>query len=244
MAKQHARHQLTFSIMYLGPSQSVGPPRRLGPKSFLSKTIDKEIYLQALPSTSAKDKTPSSLQIKGPKQADALKKVELAVLRSQINAFPDELNEETRKDFALAENDKRKSLQDLQCKVLIKMEVLLKQHMVSRGEKILEYKIGGYDQGAYERFFRVEPANHMSKSQFITAMRVTFGQELCEFESVLSRLFESFDGDNSASMDWRSFLYVLSVLMMPALGGSELLRLGYALYCSVGSLDLDCAGPL
>jgi hypothetical protein len=64
----------------------------------------------------------------------------------------------------------------------------------------------------------------MSKSQFVTAVRLAFGDELSSFEGLLSRLFDSFDYHRADKMDWRAFLFLLSTLMQPYLIAQDVLR--------------------
>ena len=53
----------------------------------------------------------------------------------------------------------------------------------------------------------------MSKPQFITALRRSFGDHVLVKDSSLSRLYESFDYTNSDAVDWREFIYLLMVVM-------------------------------
>ena len=75
-----------------------------------------------------------------------------------------------------------------------------------------------------EKFFRVEPRPWMTKAQFITAMRRCFGEDLLKSEALASKLFDSFDLDQRDSMDWRSFLFLITILMQPLLPLDEHLR--------------------
>jgi hypothetical protein len=134
----------------------------------------------------------------------------------------------------------------------------------------------------------VEPARYMSKSQLTTALRRSFGNDVIASESSIGRLFDSFDFYRADQMDWRAFLYMLTMLMQPyylfdvlnklvecllvfhllnchdgvllvekglceydalrlvliLFFPSPLLRWAYAIYSSVGSLDLQCTDRL
>ncbi len=65
-----------------------------------------------------------------------------------------------------------------------------------------------------ERFFRVEPARHMSKAQFVVAMNRCFGEGYLKPEA-LGKLFDTFDVSILDQMDWRAFLYLLTICTMP-----------------------------
>lgn len=64
-----------------------------------------------------------------------------------------------------------------------------------------------------ETFFRVEPARYMTKAQFATAIRHCFANEIKV--NVVSHLFDSFDMNRCDEMEWRSFLYLLYLVMFP-----------------------------
>ena len=80
----------------------------------------------------------------------------------------------------------------------------------------------------------------MSKAQFVTGLRRCFGDELLKSESAASKLFDSFDFEMRDQMDWRTFLFLLLILMQPWMSYEEHLQWGYALYVSNGTLDLEC----
>lgn len=84
----------------------------------------------------------------------------------------------------------------------------------------------------------------MSKAQLLTALRLTFGNDLMKSEAVIGKLFDSFDFNHTDKMDWRGFLILFSILMQPLLSYEELIRLSYALYSSFGYLDLNCIDSL
>ena len=84
----------------------------------------------------------------------------------------------------------------------------------------------------------------MSKAQLSTALRRSFGDTVIKSSGAIGKLFDTFDFNRTDEMDWRAFLYMLTILMQPYLFCDALLRWGYAIYSSVGSLDLDCTEPL
>jgi hypothetical protein len=138
-------HSATFS-----PSKSSfdGKPPKYE-KGFVNALTDREIEQTTVLRNVMKDPTSSKLQIKGPKQAEALHFVEKRKLKAQISVFPEGLLEDARRNYILVQNDKRKSLQDFQCNILIKLEGILKDQMSSKGENIRKFHIGGHDGGTY-----------------------------------------------------------------------------------------------
>lgn len=64
----------------------------------------------------------------------------------------------------------------------------------------------------------------MSKAQLTTALRRSFGDTVIKSESAIGKLFDSFDFNRTDEMDWRAFLYMLSILMQPYLFCDSLLR--------------------
>jgi hypothetical protein len=129
-----------------------GPPARK-PPDILSRTVGRELLVAAQVREN-KDTISSALQIKGPKQAEALKSLEIKTLRSQISALSEELLENNRMGYLLEQNNKKKHLQDFQCTVLIKIEKLLKARIQECKEDVRKYRIGGQDRGTYGELVR------------------------------------------------------------------------------------------
>lgn len=75
-----------------------------------------------------------------------------------------------------------------------------------------------------ELFFRIQPGRAMTKAQLITALRRSFGDEIIKSKAAIGQLFDSFDFYRADEMDWRAFLYLLCLLMMPYLYCEDLLR--------------------
>lgn len=75
-----------------------------------------------------------------------------------------------------------------------------------------------------ERFFRVQPGRYMTRAQLTTVLRLTFGDNLIKSDRTIGKLFSSFDPTRSDKMDWRAFLYLLTILMQPYLYCEELMR--------------------
>ena len=136
--------------MYLY-SHSSGSSRntREDPPSMLSRTVGREMLNAAICRTSMKDTTSSKLNVKGPRQADAVHRAELSVLRSELKALPEGLRENARMNYLLDQNIKRKDLQDFQCAMIGKVEAILRKNITESGLNYRKYKVGGYDKGTY-----------------------------------------------------------------------------------------------
>lgn len=138
--------------MYLH-SHSAGSSRdyKAKPTTFMERTVGHELLNAALSRTVLKDHTSSKLNVKGPKQAEALHKAEIALLRGELKALPEGLREDARVNYLLDQNIKRKNLQDFQCVMIGKVALLLKKNIAENGEDYRKYKVGGYDKGTYGR---------------------------------------------------------------------------------------------
>jgi Ca2+-binding EF-hand superfamily protein len=68
----------------------------------------------------------------------------------------------------------------------------------------------------------------MSKAQLTTALRRAFGDSVIKSTGAIDKLFDTFDFKRSDEMDWRAFLYMLTILMQPYLFSDSLLK--YALF--------------
>ena len=212
--------------------------------NFLSRTIGKEVKTLTLSRAKFKDTTSAKLRLKGPKMADAVLKSELRYLHSQTDAFEDTMKEELRKNYLLEKNNKMKDLQEFQCLMMGKFEEIISEEMRKQGIPKAKFKIGGFDGGTYEKFFKTEPAKYMSKAQFTTAVRLIFGSHIIKSDKEVSMLYDSFDARLVNKMDWRSFLYLFTIMMQPKYAFLKNLRYGFAIYSSTGSLDMDCEEPL
>lgn len=130
-------------------SQPISPQPKRRPPDLLSRTVGRELTVSGKVRSEHKDAISSSLQIKGPKQADALQFVEVRTLRQQIMALPEGLREDARRTHSLTQNNQQKHLQDFQCTTLIKIEQILKDNIHARKEDVRKYRIGGHDKGTY-----------------------------------------------------------------------------------------------
>lgn len=64
----------------------------------------------------------------------------------------------------------------------------------------------------------------MTKAQLATALRRSFGDTVIQSQGAISKLFDSFDFNRTDEMDWRAFLYMLTILMQPYLFCDALMR--------------------
>lgn len=142
--------------MYLYQATSKTRPDGLpmkGPSTLSAKIVNREINNSVLLRDTLKDTTSSKLQVKGPKQAEALHLATTLVLRQQIANFSEGLLEHSRTNYLLEQNDRRRSLQEFQCNFLIKLANIVKLQILERGESFRKYQIGGYDGGTYGELF-------------------------------------------------------------------------------------------
>lgn len=205
---------------------------------YISKTIGKELLTALLSRSNLKDTTSAKLQVKGPKQADTVQKREVGFLRQQLEAFPEGLREHARVNYLLDQNNKRKDLQDFQCIMIEKFENILRTTLMEQNINYSNFRIGGYDKGPYgnitinivaialisrskfiniciEIFFRLQPQKYMTKALLVTALRLTFGNTMLKSNRLIDKLFDSFDFKRSDQMDWRSFLFLFTIMMQP-----------------------------
>ena len=65
----------------------------------------------------------------------------------------------------------------------------------------------------------------MTKAQFTTALRRSFGDNIIKSQSTVDKLYDTYDFTRVDQMDWRAFLYMLTILMQPQLFFEDLIRL-------------------
>jgi len=76
-------------------------------------------------------------------------------------------------------------------------------------------------------------------------MRKVFGSSFgVQTEKKLVQTYMAFDMHDTDEMDWRAFLFLLIILMQVIKPCLDHLKLGYALFSSVGVMDYDCKEPL
>lgn len=171
-------------------------PARKRPPDLMTRTVGRELVLSAKMRAEHKDTASATLQIKGPKQAEALQYVEVRTLREQLRALPDGLLEEARRNYSLTKNNQQKCLQDFQCQSLIKIEEVLKSSIKDHGEDVRKYRIGGHDKATY--------GNNLPRPlRFCCAcLSVSYGHTLLFLPARLSSCADSRLPEQSGSFGW------------------------------------------
>lgn len=118
---------------------------------YLLKTVKNELNNIVL-SRNDNNNISSKSSIHGPKQADALHKAEMKVLRKELDNFPIGLREHARSNYLLDQNNRRRDLQDTQYHMVSVIEGVLKQFIIESGLDYRKYKVGGYDKGTYGKY--------------------------------------------------------------------------------------------
>ena len=186
-----------------------------------------------------RDPTSSKLNIKGPYAADRSRAEDMKLWRTHLDKFPEIMLETARQNRLIEQDVRARDLQEFQFQMVQKIEGNLRDSLKAMGHDINKFRIGGHDRGTYERFYKVEPARYMSKPQFLTGMRRAFGDDLVKSHKALSKLYDSFDPDHVGEMDWRAFLFLLTMFMQPHDTCFTHLRWAFAIYSSIGSLDFE-----
>jgi hypothetical protein len=216
-------------------------PKRKGPPNLAQRVGLRESACRYLDRDGLKDLTSSSLNIKGSKAADQRDYLDMRTFRWQVKQFPEAQSEQYRVDMNLEEDKKQRDLQDFQFIMILKLQKMLTEQMVMRGEDPMKFHIGGHDRALYERFFKTEPMQYMSEPQFVSAMKKVFGDEVIKKkEREMRDLYESFDARRLGKMVWRSFMCLIVIVMLPGQPFSKYVEYSFVLYASSGSFDLDC----
>ena len=115
----------------------------------LSRTVNRELINTLRARIELKDSTSSKLQVNGSKKADAIKHAELLVFHQEIERFPEAFREDSRTNYLLDQNNKRRDLQETQCIMIARIESILRNYITESGLDYRKYKVGGYDKGTY-----------------------------------------------------------------------------------------------
>ena len=140
---------LDKAIMYLYQATNTSTLKN---NQYLLKTVKSELTNIVLSRNENKDNVSSKSSIHGPKQADALHKAEMKVLRKELDNFPIGLREHARSNYLLDQNNRRRDLQDTQYYMVSVIEGVLKQFIIDSGLDYRKYKVGGYDKGTYGKY--------------------------------------------------------------------------------------------
>jgi len=123
------------------------------PKTYINKVVSRELSNASILRNQLKDVNSSKLNVQAPKQADALRHADLLVLRSQLSAFTEDLNEIARKNYLLNQNNEKKNIQDNQCAILLHLHKLLRKKLIDDGDDTRKYRIGGTEKSTYGKSF-------------------------------------------------------------------------------------------
>jgi hypothetical protein len=189
-------------------------------------------------------------------------------LRKQLDGLSLEVKESARVNYLVSVEEKMRDLQTHQCETSEALQKLLRQQLKNYGLNPDKFRIGGFENGMYERFFKVEPREYMSQPQFLVCkltitslslfehflcshlinshlihfgigLRKIFGDEIIKFDSASAKLHESFDYKHIGLIKWRHFMYLMMLLMQPTMTFEEQLKYGFAIAVSYGQLDLE-----
>lgn len=178
-------------------------------------------------------------------QAIALEKLEKLQLKKKLDLVPEPVREQLRQNYVRNLDVKNRNSQKQQFQALNFFQQMIRQRTEELGMDYRKFSIGGTDDGLFEKFFRIEPKKYISQSQFIQVMRIVFGSSFnSHSEKKLIHLYMAFDMSELEEMDWRAFLFLLVILMQVIKPSLEHMKLGYALFSSVGVLDYSCNEPL
>ena len=174
------------------------------------------------------------------------KEIEKSKFNVQLKSIPTELSQITMYNRFIDKDIRRRNLQDYQFKMLIKLEKLLRKNMSSAGISPEKLKLGGNNNGLYEKLFRIEPSKHMSRAQFMVALQKVFGLDVgigsgSSYDHSMNKLFDSFVEDSSSvnGIEWRNFLFLLGLVMRPDLDCLEQYKFAFSIHASEGALDTE-----
>lgn len=179
------------------------------------------------------------------KQAEALEKLEALQLKQKLDAVSEPVREQLRQNYIRNIDTRNRNSQKQQFLAMNYFQQMLRARTEELGMDYRKFSVGGTDEGLYERFFRVTPQKFMTQAQFVQVMRKVFGSSFNPTsEKKLVQLYMAFDMHDNDEMDWRACLFLLIILMQVIKPCLEHLKVAYALFSSVGVLDLSCREPL
>ena len=218
-------------------NQLTGQPTR--ERNANTRVVTQELMNVARARVEMRDPTSSKLNIKGPVAYESMRKEDMKQWNTHLKSMPDIMFETARQNRLIDEDVKTRDLQEFQFYMVQKIEGNLRDSLRNAGHDVSKFRIGGHDRGTYERFYKVEPRRYMTKPQFFTAIRRAFGDELIKSQAALGKLYDSYDPDHIDEMDWRAFLFLLTIFMQPQDNVFTHLRWAFAIYSSIGTLDYE-----
>ena len=140
-----------------------------------------------------------------------------------------------------------KKMEEDKWKVIFMLEVTLQD------ERYKNVRLAAGDRALYESMFKLEPRKYMSRPKFLTTMRLVYGFDLANLDSIvcdgsllqeLNVLYSSFDVRGKDEMDWRCALLMLNMVHNKAATCRDHVVWGYSLYSSLGSFDSTNEEPM
>jgi hypothetical protein len=166
-------------------------------------------------------------------------------LRKKLSSLPLPLHEEIRINYEREKDIRMRLSQQNQCEVLEMIEKMIRKKILELHLDYRKVSIGGYDEGLFERLYKTQPGKWISRAQFYTVIRNVFQFEMTlKTEKQLIKLFNAFDIQERNEIDWRAFLYQLALLIHAYEPVLTHLKMGYAIFSSVGTLEFDCTEKL
>lgn len=184
-------------------------------------------------------------KIHSKKVKEQIEKTNLYNLRKKLNELPEQIHEQVRQNFIRQKDIKMRECQQKQCNVLNMLEKMIRKKLIELNLDYRKFSIGGYDGGLFEKMFKIQPSRFMSKAQFFNVMRDVFSFDLSiKTEQQLNLLFSAFDIEERNEVDWRAFLYQLALIIQAYETVQTHLKIGYAIFSSIGTLEFDCTERL
>jgi hypothetical protein len=217
-------------------------------KEYFQQILQQEIYQSNVQTSNTlrKEKGTYLSRIHNLKSSQHLEISSLYRLRKRLSSLSEPVHEQIRTNYMRNKDIVMRNNLQKQCHSLSLLEKMIRKKVTSLGFDYRKVSIGGYDGGLFERMFKIQPSKFMSKAQFLTVMRNVFQFEITmKTEQQLNHLFDTFDISERNELDWRAFLYYLALLIHAYEPVLTHLKMGYAIFSSLGTLDFhNCSERL
>lgn len=161
-------------------------------------------------------------------------------LRKRLDSISDPINEHIRVNYMRNKDITMRNNQQKQCQSLNILIKMIHKKVQQLGYDYRKVSIGGYPDGLFEKMFKIQPSKYMSKAQFVTVMRSVFTLDMnIKTEQSIEMIYNTFDYENKNQLDWRAFLYQLALIIHAYEPVLTHLKMGYAIFSSLGTLVLD-----
>jgi hypothetical protein len=210
------------------------------PSAYLAKVVSDELFVSNV-EHKRMDKEKSHVQkFHSEKSLETLQQAYLHRLRKKLSELPEDVHEQARQDYMRNRDIKLRACQQKQFEMIHIIEKMIRRKIVELGIDYRKYSVGGYDNGLFERMFKIQPKKYMSEAQFLLAMRNVFGFEMTpKAENQLCQLYKAFDYEDRNEVDWRGFLYLIALLVQGHEPLQTHLHLAFCIFSSIGTLDFD-----